>query len=300
MWHDEYAEINGLKLHYVRAGSGAQVLLFLHGFPEFWYMWKEQLAEFGQDYTAIAVDLRGYNLSDKPARVDDYAMPHLIADVKAMFDRFSPGRKGLLVAHDWGGGVAWAFALAHPEYLEKLIIINCPHPAVFARELRTSPAQQKASQYMLMFRSPQAEAMLSANNFAALSQAVFNSTTRADAYSEADREAYLEAWSQPGALTGGLNYYRAAQIGPPEPGNSAAEIRTFTDAASWTVKVPTLMIWGEQDHALMIGNLDGLEPFIPDLQIRRIPQASHWVVHEEPQLVNQYLREFISGKQTAR
>jgi pimeloyl-ACP methyl ester carboxylesterase len=296
MWNDEYTEINGLKIHYVRQGAGNKTILFLHGFPEFWYMWKGQLAEFGRDHTAIAMDMRGYNLSDKPAQVDDYAMPHLIADVRAMLDQFSAGKKSILVAHDWGGGVAWAFALAHPEYLEKLIIINCPHPAIFARELRTNPAQQKASQYMLMFRSPQAEDILSAGNFTNLSRAVFDSTTRADAYSEADREAYLAAWSQPGALTGGLNYYRAAQIGPPESGATVESIRTFTEAASWTVKIPTLVIWGEQDHALMIGNLEGMEQFIPDLQIRRIPNASHWVVHEEPQLVNQYMREFIDAK----
>jgi pimeloyl-ACP methyl ester carboxylesterase len=294
MWNDEYAEINGLKIHYVRAGNGDRVMLFLHGFPEFWYMWKDQLAEFGKDHTAIAMDMRGYNLSDKPAKVEDYAMPHLIADVRAMFDRFSPGRKGILVAHDWGGGVAWAFALAHPEYLEKLIIINCPHPAVFQRELKNNPAQQRASQYMLMFRSPQAEALLSANNYEALVQAVFNATTKPDAYSEEDRLAYLAAWSLPGALTGGLNYYRAAQIGPPQPDDPQADARTFADAPSFMVRVPTLVIWGEQDHALMIGNLDGMEQFIADLQVRRIPNASHWVVHEEPQLVNQYLREFIS------
>lgn len=294
MSNTEYAEINGLKIHYVRQGSGEKVILFLHGFPEFWYMWKDQLAEFGQDYTAIAMDMRGYNLSDKPARVDDYAMPLLIADVRAMFDQFSPGRKAILVAHDWGGGVAWAFALAHPEYLEKLVIINCPHPAIFARELKTNPAQQKASQYMLVFRSPQSEDLLSANNFGALRKAVFDATTKADAYTEEDRQAYLAAWSQPGALTGGLNYYRAAQIGPPTADTPPDEIKTFLEAPSWTVEVPTLVIWGEQDHALTIGNLDGMEQFVPELTVRRIPEASHWVVHEQPQLVNQYLREFLS------
>ena len=293
MWNDEYTEINGIRIHYVRQGSGEKVILFLHGFPEFWYMWKDQLAEFGQDFTAMAMDMRGYNLSDKPASVDDYAMPRLIADVKAMFDQFSQGKKSVLVAHDWGGGVAWAFALAHPEYLEKLIIINCPHPAAFARELRTNPAQQKASQYMLTFRAPHAEALLSANNFAGLAKAVFDSTTKADAYTAADREAYLAAWAQPGALTGGLNYYRAARIGPPQPGTPLESVKTFAESPSWVVQVPTLIIWGEKDHALVVNNLDGLESFIPDLTIKRIPTASHWVVHEEPQLVNQHMREFL-------
>lgn len=295
MWNDEYATINGLKLHYVRQGNGDRVMLFLHGFPEFWYMWRQQLAEFGQHYTAIAPDMRGYNLSDKPASVDDYKMPHLIADVKAMFDHFSPGRKGILVAHDWGGGVAWAFALAHPEYLEKLIIINCPHPAIFQRELQNNPAQQKASAYMLAFRAPQAESLLSANNYAALQQGVFATATKPEAYDETDRAAYLAAWAQPGALTGGLNYYRAAVIGPPDPNNPQAPVRTFTDVASYVVQVPTLIIWGEQDHALLTGNLEGMDEFIPQLTVRRIPHGSHWVVHEEPQLVNQYMREFLNA-----
>ncbi|HZS07263.1 MAG TPA: alpha/beta hydrolase [Blastocatellia bacterium] len=296
MWHDEYTEINGLKIHYVREGEGDKVILFLHGFPEFWYMWKDQLREFGKDYTAIAMDMRGYNLSDKPANVEDYAIPLLIADIRAMFDRFSPGRKGILVAHDWGGIAAWAFAVAHPEYLEKLVIINSPHPAVFARELKTNPDQQKASAYMPMFRSPEAESILGANNYAMLVNAVFNFATRPDAYTEEDRKAYLAAWAQPGAMTGGLNYYRAASLGPPDAGASPESVNAFIRESSWIVKVPTLVIWGEKDHALMSTNLDGLEEFIPDLTIRRVPNASHWVTHEEPQLVNQYMREFLDGK----
>lgn len=297
MQSHEYAEINGLKIHYVRQGKGEKTILFLHGFPEFWYEWKNQLAEFGKDYQAVAMDMRGYNLSDKPAKVEDYAVPLLVADVKAMLDHVSKGKKAILVAHDWGGAVAFAFAVAHPEYLEKLVIINAPHPGVFLRELQQNPAQQKASAYMNLFRSPQAEAVLSANNYTALAQAVFNASTKPEQFTEEDRRAYLEAWSQPGALTGGLNYYRASKIGPPVNGDDAARLteaqKSFAVAPSLTVKVPTLVIWGEKDSALLTGNLEGLDKYIPELTIKRIANGSHWVIHEEPELVNRYIREFI-------
>ena len=297
MWKHEYAEINGLKLHYVTTGKGKTVL-FLHGFPEFWYEWKNQLTEFGKDYRAVAMDMRGYNLSAKPEKVEDYAVPLLVADVKAMLDKLSQGQKAILVAHDWGGAVAWAFAIAHPEYLEKLVIINAPHPGVFARELKSNPAQQKASAYMLMFRGEQAEATLSANNYALLDQIVLKA--KPGLFTEEDRQAYLAAWSQPGALTGGLNYYRAARVGPPpakaEGENATAEPVPFVQNTSLVVKVPTLVIWGEKDTALLTGNLEGLDQYVPNLQIKRIPQGSHWVIHEEPELINRYIREFIGGK----
>lgn len=295
MLNGEYIEINGLKIHYVKSGTEGKTILFLHGFPEFWYMWHKQLEEFGRDHTAIAMDMRGFNLSDKPPNVDDYKTSHLVSDIKAMLERFSPGRKAILVAHDWGGAVAWAFALTHPELLEKLIIINSPHPAVFLRELRNNPEQQKASAYMLMFRKPEAEALLSANNYAGLAKAVFDSSTRPEAYTDDDRRAYLAAWAQPGALTGGLNYYRASKIGPPSPVDPQLGAVTFADASSFVVKVPTLVVWGEMDRALLTGCLDGLEQFVPDLTLKRVPDGSHWVVHEKPELVNNYIRQFIEG-----
>ena len=295
MFKHEYAEINGLKLHYVKEGKGKKTILFLHGFPEFWYEWKNQLKEFGKDYTAVAYDQRGYNLSSKPEKIEDYAVAKIVADIKAMFDKFgaSPKNKGVLVAHDWGGAVAWAFAIRHPEYLDKLVIINAPHPGVFARELQSNPAQQKASAYMNFFRSPQAEATLSANNYATLQNVIFKSSTKPEAFTEEDRKMYVEAWSQPGAVTGGLNWYRAANAGPPTSAEPKRETNLAAGFDSLAVKVPTLVIWGEKDTALLTGNLDGLDKFVPQLTIKRIPNGSHWVIHEEPELVNQYIREFI-------
>ena len=294
---DTYVNVNGVRLHCVTEGRGS-LILFLHGFPEFWYEWKNQLAEFGKDHLAVAPDLRGYNLSDKPAGVENYRVDVLVEDIRQLADHFRHGKKFILVAHDWGGAVAWAFAIAHPDYLQKLIIINAPHPAIFGRLLTSDPAQQKASQYMLMFRGSQAESILSANNYAVLVQSVLGDGLSTGVFTEEDKAAYIKAWSQPGALTGGLNYYRASRVGPPAPPQVAAEIGPSTanfasDPTQLTVKVPTLVIWGEKDTALTTGNLDGLSEYVPQLTIKRVPDASHWVVHEKPAEVNGYIREFI-------
>src|SRR2546425_5409749 len=235
----KYAEVNGQRLHYVTAGKG-KLIIFLHGFPEFWYEWKNQLDEFGRDYQAVAPDMRGYNLSSKPAEVEQYQVKYLVEDLRALAEKLGH-KKFILVAHDWGGAVAWAFAIAHPDYLEKLVIINAPHPAVFQRELRENPAQQKASQYTIMFRSAQAEQILSANNYAALVQAVLGAGLKTGAFTEEDKQAYIQAWSQPGALTGGLNYYRAARIRPPAEGDIDAP-SFAAGLPSLEVKVPTLVI----------------------------------------------------------
>ena len=293
MIQHQYAEVNGVRLHYATAGKG-KLILFVHGFPEFWYEWKNQLAEFGRDYQAVAPDMRGYNLSSKPAGVDQYQVKFMVEDLRLLAEKLGH-KKFILVAHDWGGAIAWAFAIAHPDYLEKLVIINAPHPGVFQRELRENPAQQKASAYMLMFRGEAAEQTLSANNYGLLVQIVLGEGLKNGVFTEEDKKAYIEAWSQPGALTGGLNYYRAARVGPPAEGDTNAA-NFAAGMPSLDVKVPTLVIWGEKDVALLTGNLVGLDKYVPNLTIKRIPDGTHWVIHEKPALVDGYIREFIQGK----
>lgn len=278
---DGYADVNGVRLHYVTRGSGP-LILFVHGFPEFWYAWRNQLTEFSRDHRAVAVDMRGYNLSSKPNAVDAYRIPNMVEDVRALADHLG-ARRFVLVGHDWGGAVAWAFAAAHPERLEKLVIINAPHPSVFARELSMNPAQQRASQYMTAFQSPETEKRLSADGYSALVH-TFTNVIKAGYLTAADSVEYIKSWSQPGALTGGLNYYRAARIGPAAPGASVP---------ATMVNVPTLVIWGERDPYLLTGNLEGLEAYVPRLTVKRIPDATHWVVHERPAEVNAMIREFI-------
>jgi pimeloyl-ACP methyl ester carboxylesterase len=294
----EYAEVNGMRLHYAKAGRGP-LMVFLHGFPEFWYEWKNQLAEFSRDHTVVAPDLRGYNLSSKPAEVSAYQMPNLVEDVRALsaeLMKAGGGSKFTLVAHDWGGVVAWVFAALHPEMLDKLVILNAPHPTLFGRELLTNPEQQKASGYMLMFRSAEAEALLAENSYAWLKRAVLGDNTSAE-----DTAAYVEAWSQPGALTGGLNYYRAAGVGPPAPtassGAAASPDASPAPAAAppaLIVRVPTLVIWGEKDTALLTGNLNGLDQVVPNLTVRRIPDGTHWIAREKAADVNRFIRDFLA------
>ncbi len=299
--HD-YADVNGVRLHYAASGPGnvGALVLFLHGFPEFWYAWKDQLAAFGRDHRAVAPDLRGYNLSSKPPEVAAYRMARLVEDVRALAARLAPAGDGqperfILVGHDWGGAVAWAFALSHPALLERLVIINAPHPAIFARELRANPAQQEASRYMLDFRAPDAEGVLAAGGYAMLLGLMRGRGRHRDFLTGEDRRAYVEAWSQPGALTGGLNYYRATSAAPPAAGEAgeATGPGSSLDPAAMVVRAPTLVIWGEQDRALLTGNLEGLDRFVPDLTIRRVPDASHWIVHEQPTLVESAIRAFI-------
>jgi pimeloyl-ACP methyl ester carboxylesterase len=290
----EYADVNGVKLHYARAGRGP-LIVFLHGFPEFWYEWKHQIAEFSTDHMVIAPDMRGYNLSSKPSEVSEYAVPKLVEDVRALAGELlkaSGGQKFTLVAHDWGGVVAWVFAALHPEMLDKLVIVNAPHPTIFGRLLREDPAQQQASQYMLMFRGPQAEETLSADSYARLTAMVLGAGLKDGTVTEADRKMYVDAWSQPGALTGGLNYYRASAIGPSAPSEAAGQV----EVPALIVRVPTLVIWGEKDTALLTNNLNGLDRVVPTLTIKRVPEGTHWVVREKPADVNRLIREFLAER----
>jgi pimeloyl-ACP methyl ester carboxylesterase len=183
--------------------------------------------------------------------------------------------------------------MACPEIVERLVIVNAPHPKIFERELRENPKQQEASQYMLVFRSAQAEAMMSANNFAMMQETILGEGMRQGYISEADRKAYVEAWSQPGALTGGLNYYRAAEVGPGGGGHEAFKMKH--PVASFEVKMPVLVIWGEKDPYILTGNLEGLERYVPKLTVERIPDATHWVVHEKSARVNEVIRSFLAA-----
>ncbi len=293
MFNHGYADVNNIRLHYVTVGAG-RMIMFLHGFPEFWYEWKNQLTQFGRDYQAVAPDMRGYNLSSKPADVEQYRTKYLVEDVRALAEHLGH-KRFFLVGHDWGGAVAWAFALRYPDYLEKLIIINAPHPVTFVRELRDNPAQQKASQYILVHRTPQAEEILSRNGYKVLVDTVLADGLRLGYFTEDDCKAYMEAWSQPGALTGGLNYYRAARLGPFIGESDEALENLIEDPSLAAITVPTMVIWGEKDRYLLPGNLEDLDRYVTNIVIKRIPDGSHWVIHEKPALINAYVREFIEG-----
>lgn len=280
--HHVEVDAGDVALHCAVAGDPARgLVVFLHGFPEIGYAWRRLLADLGADHLVAAPDQRGYGLSDKPADVETYRIDRLVADVAAVADHFGKERFAL-VGHDWGGIVAWAFAAARPERLQKLVVVNAPHPALFARRLAADPAQQKASAYMELLRSPEAEKVLAADGFALLDGPILQRGVAEGWLTETDRAAYREAWSRPGALTGMVNWYRAA-------GLSAA------GREPPAVEVPTLVIWGTGDRYLLPGNADDIEAAIPAARVRRVDDADHWVVHQRPALVGGWIREFLAA-----
>jgi epoxide hydrolase 4 len=289
-----YADHNGFRMHYVAGGEG-KPLLFLHGFPQFWFLWRNQLERFGDDHAVYAPDMRGFNLSDKPAEVEAYRMRNMLGDVKALVEETGIA-PFTLVGHDWGGIVSWAFALKYPELLERLVIIDGPPPFTWNRDLRDSPRQREAVNYMLELSkpSPEPEQMLAADDYAML-DSMLERIGGADArLSDSERAAYHEAWSQPGALTGGLNYYRAARMGDQvAAGGVPEEYQRKIDATK--LEVPTLVIWGENDPALLIGLTRGLEQWIPDLRLETVRGAGHWVPYEKPDEVNALIGEFVEA-----
>lgn len=281
---------DGVRLHCTATGDGP-LMVFVHGFPEFWYAWRKHLVAFGSDHRAVAYDQRGYNLSGKPEGVENYRSGHLVADLAAVIRDFGHER-AIVVGHDWGGVVAWAFAIAHPEMVEKLIIGNAPHPGVFARLLASDPDQQRASGYIAKYQGSDAEAYLSNNDFAVLRETVIGPGAAAGYFEVEDAAAYMSAWRQPGALTAMLNFYRAMQIKPPHKDGTLAQVPEIA-AASVSVAAPTLVMWGMKDRYLLPQNLDGLEAFVPDLTVHRIADATHWLFHECPDETIRVMREFL-------
>jgi pimeloyl-ACP methyl ester carboxylesterase len=286
----KHADVNGVRLHYVTAGTGP-LMLFLHGFPDFWMGWREALAEFSAHYQAVAPDLRGYNLSDKPAGVKAYRAATIVEDVRQLIAHLGH-TKCILVAHDWGGAVAWNFAAQYPEAVERLVIVNSPHPLMFVRELARNPVQQAASDYMLMFRRDDAEQLLAANDYARVWRHLQSWLEGPHPPDAATVQAYHDAWAQPGALTAMLNWYRASPLKPIAADDPLLDA-LFARAEEFTVRMPTLVIWGERDEALLPGLLDGLDAYVPDLRIERIPEGTHWVVHEFPERVFAAIRNFL-------
>lgn len=284
---------HGLSLHYASCGERGPLVVFLHGFPEFWWAWEPYLREFGRDHFAIAPDLRGYNLSDKPAELRDYNAGRVAQDVVALAESLGY-QEFLLVAHDWGASIGYALAIGFPQRVRRLAILNGVHPAVFARELAHSPEQQRASAYVTLFRQSDAARHVGANGHAYLLD-MFSDEPGGPPpawFDAATQARYIEAWSQPGAVDGGLNYYRAS---PLHPGQTQLGLNTPEELARLRVTMPTMVLWGERDRYLRPGCLDGLAQHIPDLKVHRFARCTHWIAHEEPERVTQLLREHFEA-----
>jgi len=283
---------HGITLACRRAGPpGPPRVVFLHGFPEAAFIWDEvmaALAQGPQPVACVAPNLRGFAGSSAPTEVSAYRAKPLVADLVALLDalRAGGGPLPLLVAHDWGGALAWNLAAQRPDLLQHFLVINAPHPATFLRELRDSPAQQAASAYMNFLCRPDAERLLSDQDFARL----WPFFGQAEWLTPALRDTYRTLWGCKGrGLTGPLNYYRASPLRPAAGSDDAVNSVQLPDAAV-TVRVPTTVLWGEADVALLPGLLQGLERWVPQLQVQRVPGASHWLVHEQPQCVVQAVR----------
>jgi len=277
-------------------------LLFVHGFPEAAFIWDELLRHFGGRYRCVAPNLRGYERSSAPAEVSAYRPKELIADISALIDHLG-GAVEALVAHDWGGALAWNLAVRHPHQLKRLVIVNAPHPGTFLRDLQHNQAQQAASAYMNFLRRPDARALLLVDDFARLWR-MFERAGATDAerpggawLTGAAKAQYRAVWSA--GLEGPLNYYRASPLRPPTPDDQAV-MALQLPAESVSVHVPTLVIWAEADEALLPSLLDGLDAYVPRMRLVRVPGATHWIVHERPQLLaTEIERELLESQPDA-
>ena len=289
-----YANVNGIRLHYAEAGSGDNLVILLHGFPEFWYSWRHQLAALGRSFHVVAPDLRGYNLSDKPARVEDYRIEVLVEDVVELINYFG-ANKASIVAHDWGAAVGWAVAQKYPERVSKLAVLQVPPAAVWRKNI--SVRQLLRSWYMFFFQLPRIpEWALSRKHFSALDRTFKENVGRKGTFSDTDVELYKEALSQPGALTGAINYYRAnvPRMMLPRRQKPTA-VPKGGEEADRRFRVPTLFILGEQDFAILPATVRGIEAYMaaPYREVR-IADSGHWVQNEAAEEVNAALLEFLS------
>jgi pimeloyl-ACP methyl ester carboxylesterase len=239
--------------------------------------------------------MRGYNLSCKPGDPGAYRMRHLLEDVRGLVEQLDLSEL-TLVGHDWGGIVAWAFALKYPEVLERLVIIDAPPPFTWNRDLRESSKQRHAVNYMIELSkpSPEPEEMLAANDFRMMDDIMLRIGGRGAQLTDEDRAVYHEAWAQPGALRGGLNYYRAARMGEQVAAGGVPE-EYAAKITSQSVNVPTLVIWGENDAALLPSLTRGLSEWVPRLRVELVSGAGHWVPYERPDEVNSLIRGFVDG-----
>lgn len=282
--HD-YAQIGDVRLHYATAGTREKLVVLLHGFPEFWYSWRHQIDFLSDEFTVVAPDLRGYNLSSKPDSIKDYEIDKLVDDVTGLIRHF--GRESAaVVGHDWGAAVAWATALKHPEYVWKLAALQVPPPAVWRRNQTLQ--QFLVSWYMFFFQIPRLpEWLLTFNDFAFLERILKKTTARRGVFSEDDINQYKNTWIEMDGLSGAINYYRANVF-------KIFFSKQSETTANQKIKVPTLFIYGEKDHAVLPATVRNVQQFVdaPYFELRLL-NAAHWVQQEAVQDVNEALRKFL-------
>lgn len=278
-----YIETNGIRLHAAAEGpEDGQLVVLLHGFPEFWYGWIHQIGPLAKKgYRVVAPDLRGYNLSDKPEGIEQYTLDKLKDDVAGVIRHFGRER-AIVVGHDWGGAVAWHLAATEPDLVELLIAVNIPHPKAMPRVMAKNPLQWLKSSYMAFFQIPELpEKALAADYFKTMVGSLV-STSRPGTFSEEELERYKEAWAQPGALTGMLNWYRALRQG------------SMHQTPDRKITVPVRLIWGIGDQFLSPMLAKESMNFCEDGELVFVGEATHWVHHEQAHILNMLIDRFIN------
>lgn len=290
-WKHEFVQANGIRFHCVTAGEGPLVVL-LHGFPQFWYAWRHQIPALAARFKVVAPDLRGYGDTDKPPRVADYRTGVLAADVAALVKAFGY-EKAHIVGHDWGGGVAWTVAHEQPQVVDKLAVLNCPHPKVFVKQLRSNLRQLGRSWYMFFFQLPAIpELLIRLSPDTVVDRMFRRMAIRKDTFTDEDLRQFRDAMLKPGALTGSINYYRATF-------RNFSAIREL-EKSDQKIASPTLLIWAENDIALGKELTYGMGPmFAQSFAVHYVPNCSHWVNEEQPELVNRLLIEFLTARESA-
>jgi pimeloyl-ACP methyl ester carboxylesterase len=284
----------GVDLDVTLAGPrDAPAIIFLHGFPESHRTWRHQIAALSDRYFVIAPDQRGYAGSSKPARVEDYAPDRPVADLIALADALGLTRF-TLVGHDWGGAIAWTAALNHPDRIARLVICNAPHPFIFQKSLFDDPAQRAASQYIRDFRDPGFEARLGVLGLERFFDTSFLKEIDPARLGAEERAIYLEQWRTPGAFTAMLNWYRATTLIVPATDETAAR-PAFLDGPFPAITMPTLVIWGMKDSALLPVQLDGLAAYVDHLRVVEVPDAGHFIPWEAPEAVTAAIAEFVGA-----
>jgi len=273
---ERFIETNGVKLHTIIIGEGDPIIL-LHGFYDFWYSWKDVILALKDEYKLIVPDTRGINLSEKPEGVDNYYPEVLINDIKGLAEALQLG-KFTLVGHDWGGSIALGFATMYPDLLKKLIVLNTMHSGLLAKLIRTDKEFRASASYQLDFIKKGSEDTMN------IEWETFNDNLLS-AKDDFDKDIYLKAWKQPGALKSGLNYYRAAY----------KRAREGKNPEDWggIINVPTLVIWGKKDKTLRTVLATGLKDFIQDIKFAWSEEGGHFIMADDPKLVISSIREFV-------
>ena len=284
----------GVELDVAVAGHPTNpAIILLHGFPESHRTWRHQIAALAEDHFVLAPDQRGFARSSKPQGVENYTPDKPVADLIALADRFDI-KRFTLVGHDWGGAIAWMAALNHPDRVERLIIVNAPHPFVFQKSLFDDMAQREASQYITAFRNPEFEKHIDAIGLSAFFDGSFMRHTDFDNVRD-EKPIYLDQWGQPGAMTAMLNWYRASAVQVPAM-DATPERPAFLNGPFPPLRMPTLVIWGMDDKALLPVQLEGVEALVPDLTLRKLDGVGHFAPWEAPEKVTSAMREWLGAR----